>query len=37
MTKAPKQRLFDELARIAQALGHAHRLGILEQVAQGER
>ncbi len=37
MPTAPKQILFDELARIAQALGHAHRLGILEQVAQGER
>ncbi len=37
MTTGPKQTLFAELARIAQALGHAHRLGILEQVAQGER
>lgn len=37
MPTSPKQVLFDELARIAQALGHAHRLGILEQVAQGER
>jgi len=37
MTGGPKQALFAELARIAQALGHAHRLGILEQVAQGER
>lgn len=37
MATGPKQMLFEELARIAQALGHAHRLGILEQVAQGER
>ena len=37
MATGPKQTLFSELARIAQALGHAHRLGILEQVAQGER
>lgn len=37
MAAGPKQALFAELARIAQALGHAHRLGILEQVAQGER
>jgi ArsR family transcriptional regulator len=37
MATGPKQTLFEELARIAQALGHAHRLGILEQVAQGER
>lgn len=37
MAAGPKQVLFAELARIAQALGHAHRLGILEQVAQGER
>jgi len=37
MATGPKQALFVELARIAQALGHAHRLSILEQVAQGER
>ena len=37
MATGPKQTLFEELARIAQAMGHAHRLGILEQVAQGER
>lgn len=37
MASGPKHTLFEELARIAQALGHAHRLGILEQVAQGER
>ena len=37
MASGPKQTLFAELARIAHALGHAHRLGILEQVAQGER
>ena len=33
----PKQRVFASLAQIAQALGHAHRLGLLEQLGQGER
>ena len=37
MATGPKQTLFAELARMAQALGHPHRLAILEQVAQGER
>src|SRR5215472_3958830 len=33
----PKQRVFASLAQIAQALGHAHRLELLEQLGQGER
>jgi rhodanese-related sulfurtransferase/DNA-binding transcriptional ArsR family regulator len=30
-------RRFDELAEIARTLGHAHRLALLEHIAQGER
>jgi ArsR family transcriptional regulator len=33
----PKQSVFASLAQIAQALGHAHRLEILEHLGQGER
>jgi rhodanese-related sulfurtransferase len=33
----PKQHIFASLAGIAQALGHAHRLEILEHLGQGER
>jgi rhodanese-related sulfurtransferase/DNA-binding HxlR family transcriptional regulator len=33
----PKQHVFAGLAEIAQALGHAHRLELLEHLAQGER
>jgi len=33
----PKQALFVEFAAVAKTLGHAHRLELLEQVAQGER
>jgi len=33
----PKQAIFASLAEVAQALGHAHRLELLEHVAQGER
>lgn len=33
----PKQHVFASLAEIAQALGHAHRLELLEHLAQGER
>jgi rhodanese-related sulfurtransferase/DNA-binding HxlR family transcriptional regulator len=33
----PKQRVFTGLAAIAQALGHAHRLELLEHLGQGER
>lgn len=33
----PKQAIFAGLAGVAQALGHAHRLELLEQIAQGMR
>src|SRR5260370_21064353 len=33
----PKQAIFASLAEVAQALGHAHRLEMLEHVAQGSR
>jgi len=33
----PKQHVFASLAAIAQGLGHAHRLEMLEHLAQGER
>jgi ArsR family transcriptional regulator len=33
----PKQAIFAALAEVAQALGHAHRLELLEHVAQGAR
>src|SRR5690349_21187151 len=36
-TKGPKQAVFACLAEIAQALGHAHRLELLEHLGQGER
>jgi rhodanese-related sulfurtransferase/DNA-binding transcriptional ArsR family regulator len=36
-TQSPKQALFAEFAAVARALGHAHRLELLEQLAQGER
>ena len=35
--ESPKQAVFACLAEIAQALGHAHRLELLEHVGQGER
>ena len=37
MSTGPKQKLFAEFAAVARALGHAHRLEILEHLAQGER
>ena len=37
MSISPKQALFTEFAAVARALGHAHRLEILEHVAQGQR
>lgn len=37
MSTGPKQKLFEEFATVARALGHAHRLDILEHLAQGER
>ena len=33
----PKQHVFASLSEIAQALGHAHRLELLEHLGQGER
>jgi|SRR5581483_2622527 len=36
-TLGPKQALFAQFAAIAKTLGHAHRLELLEQLAQGER
>lgn len=37
MAMNPKQALFGEFAAAARALGHPHRLEILEHLAQGER
>src|SRR5271169_5587345 len=36
-TAGPKQQVFASLAEIARALGHAHRLELLEHLGQGER
>lgn len=36
-TRGPKQTVFACLAEIAQALGHPHRLELLELISQGER
>ena len=33
----PKLALFTQFAAVAKALAHAHRLELLEQLAQGER
>ena len=33
----PKQQVFASLAEIARAVGHAHRLELLEHLGQGER
>jgi ArsR family transcriptional regulator len=33
----PKLQLFEQFALVAKALGHAHRLMLLEQLAQGEQ
>ena len=33
----PKQSIYESLAEVAQALGHAHRLELLEHLAQGVR
>jgi ArsR family transcriptional regulator len=35
--RGPKQAIYENLAEVAQALGHAHRLELLEHLAQGER
>jgi DNA-binding transcriptional ArsR family regulator len=37
MSIGPKQAIFEAFAAIARALGHPHRLEILEHLAQGER
>jgi ArsR family transcriptional regulator len=37
MSSGPKQTVFACLAEIARALGHAHRLELLEHLGQGER
>jgi ArsR family transcriptional regulator len=37
LSVGPKQHVFVSLAQIARALGHAHRLELLEQLGQGER
>lgn len=34
--KGPKQTIYSSLAEIAQAVGHPHRLELLEYIAQGE-
>jgi rhodanese-related sulfurtransferase/DNA-binding transcriptional ArsR family regulator len=36
-SRSPKQALFAQFALVAKTLGHAHRLELLEQLAQGER
>ena len=35
--KSPKLALFEQFAEVAKTLGSAHRLDLLEHVAQGER
>jgi ArsR family transcriptional regulator len=37
MSISPKQALYAEFASVARAIGHSHRLEILEHLAQGER
>jgi rhodanese-related sulfurtransferase/DNA-binding transcriptional ArsR family regulator len=36
-SRSPKSTLFTQFAAVAKSLAHAHRLELLEQVAQGER
>jgi ArsR family transcriptional regulator len=36
-TRGPKSALFAQFAAVAKSLAHAHRLELLEQLAQGER
>jgi len=36
-SNGPKHTIFERLAEVAQALGHAHRLELLERMAQGAR
>ncbi len=33
----PKRQIFEGIAELARAIGHTHRLELLEQLAQGER
>lgn len=35
--QGPKQQLFEQFAQVAKALSHAHKLELLELLAQGER
>jgi rhodanese-related sulfurtransferase/DNA-binding transcriptional ArsR family regulator len=35
--QGPKHQLFEQFAQVAKALGHAHKLELLELLAQGER
>lgn len=34
---SPKRRLYEQFAEVARTLGHAHRLELIEHLAQGER
>src|ERR671922_2220505 len=36
-TRSPNSALFTQFAAVAKSLAHAHRLELLEQLAQGER
>lgn len=36
-SQGPKYKLFDQFAQVAKALSHAHKLELLELLAQGER
>ncbi len=36
-SESPKRAIFAQLAAVAKAIGHTHRLELLEQLAQGER
>jgi len=35
--QSPKHQLYEQFAQVAKALGHAHKLELLELLAQGER
>lgn len=37
MSTSPKLKLYEEFASVARAIGHAHRLDIIEHLGQGER
>ncbi|KAB2940921.1 MAG: metalloregulator ArsR/SmtB family transcription factor [Hyphomicrobium sp.] len=36
-SESPKHAIFTQFASVAKAIGHAHRLELIEQLAQGER